>query len=167
MQKGCARVSTPFLHSYMLLFILCFHSLSGFIEALFQFASQVVLAVHIQFLADMAALAGDVRFTLVQFVADFLQHLAFQHHLADHSLTVGKVGTYQIPSLLAQFAGLQLFCGTVQDILLLFGVSRLNRFTAISFSSSFRSASMCSAFFSSSLICLGCLSSLTMTGSEL
>ena len=69
----------------------------------------------------MAALTGDVRFTLVQFDADFLQHLAFQHHLADHTLTVGKVGTYQVPSLLAQFAGLQLFCGTVQDILLLFG----------------------------------------------
>ena len=68
----------------------------------------------------MAALAGDVRFTLVQFDADFLQHLTFQHHLADHSLTVGEVGTYQIPCLLAQFAGLQLFCGTVQDILLLF-----------------------------------------------
>ena len=67
----------------------------------------------------MAALAGDVRFTLVQFDADFLQHLAFQYHLADHSLTVGEVGTYQIPCLLGQFAGLQLFCGTVQDILLL------------------------------------------------
>ena len=67
----------------------------------------------------MATLAGDVRFTLVQFDADFLQHLTFQHHLADHSLTVGEVGTYQIPCLLAQFAGLQLFCGTVQDILLL------------------------------------------------
>lgn len=65
----------------MLLFILCFHSLSGFIEALFQLASKVVLAVHIQFLADMAALAGDVRFTLVQFDADFLQHLTFQYHL--------------------------------------------------------------------------------------
>ena len=105
----------------MLLFILCFHSLSGFIEALFQLASKVVLAVHIQFLADMAALAGDVRFTLVQFDADFLQHLTFQYHLADHPLTVGKVGTYQIPSLLAQFVVLQLFCGTVQDFLLLFG----------------------------------------------
>ena len=67
----------------------------------------------------MAALAGDVRFTLVQFDADFLQHLTFQYHLADHPLAVGKVGTYQIPSLLAQFVGLQLFCGTVQDILLL------------------------------------------------
>ena len=69
----------------------------------------------------MAALAGDVRFTLIQFDADFLQHLAFQYHLADHSLTVGEVGTYQIPSLLALFAVLQLFCGTVQDFLLLFG----------------------------------------------
>ena len=67
----------------------------------------------------MAALTGDVRFTLVQFDADFLQHLTLQYHLADHPLTVGEVGTYQIPSLLAQFAGLQVFCGMVQDILLL------------------------------------------------
>ena len=69
----------------------------------------------------MTALAGDVRFTLVQFDADFLQHLAFQYHLADHSLTVGEFGTYQFPGPLALFAGLQLFCGKVQDILLLFG----------------------------------------------
>ena len=69
----------------------------------------------------MTALAGDVRFTLVQFDADFLQHLAFQYHLADHSLTVGEFGTYQFPGPLALFAGLQLFCGKVQNILLLFG----------------------------------------------
>lgn len=67
----------------------------------------------------MTTLTSDIRFAFVQFYTDFLQHLTLQNHLANLLLAVGEVGTYQIPSLLAQFAGLQLFCGTVQDILLL------------------------------------------------
>ena len=69
----------------------------------------------------MTTLTGDIRFAFVQFYTDFLQALTLHDHLANLSFAIGEVNTHQIPSLLALLTAFQLFCGTFQDILLLFG----------------------------------------------
>ena len=76
------------------------HDLSEFGDFHFQGTTQVILAIHVEFLSDVASLTGDIGFRLVQPLTDVLETIAFEHQLADFLLTLCQIGAYHIPSQL-------------------------------------------------------------------